>query len=268
MCVAAFSAFALMSSANAQVVNQNEVVNVQMGYPGGPGAGPYNNISMSGYGYAAHGSMVANATPMAFNGSTWNIQAEAPYANGPYGTNTVISQSSATNLLYSTGGGSGIGYTISPNLLTWQQSVPTDTAMPLLSNLAGNYANGNPGTIVFSGLNNSAKYDITLEAYSGGFWGATFTLGMNSQSIAATHANDFTGWVLDGDYVEFNNISPTAGVISITEANGPGEADLSGFQIGEVVSAPEPSSTALLVLGAGALGFMMVRRAKSGRSLS
>ena len=77
-------------------------------------------------------------------------------------------------------------------------------------------------------------------------------------------------WTLDGNYVEFNNISPTGGEITITEAVGNGGQlpSLSGLQIGEVVSAPEPSSTALLVLGAGALGFMMVRRAKSGRSLS
>jgi len=42
--------------------------------------------------------------------------------------------------------------------------------MPVLSNLLGNYFNNALGTLVFNGLNNAAKYDVTIEAYSGSFF--------------------------------------------------------------------------------------------------
>ena len=229
--LAGFSVVALTGSAQAQVV-----INGQLG----DGSNSLNGIP--------NGSTVA---PLAYSGTTWNELG--------LGDTT-------TALLNSTGGSSGVTYAVGGGSFAATQN----GGAPLQLLTTYSYNSSIPATLNFSGLNNADTYTIVVAGVGSGLDDAISITGYGSQS---THAADYgsSSFILDGNYVEFLDVAPTSG--SIVVSVGPGPAAnayyaLDGFQIqtNVPVVVPEPSSTALLLLGAGCLGFLMVRRAKGSLS--
>ena len=172
--LAGFSVAALTGSAQAQVLNQNAVVNLQFAYD----AATYDSAlaSMNGV------SSSSTAAPLAYNGNTWNVE---------------NLQSTGSSLLYSTGSTSSIGYVV--NFLQGGQGGAT--VLPLLNN--DGYAgapNGVPsGTLTFNNLNNSSSYDITVEVTGDSYFNQTITTGAFSGTLAI-NANNST-------YVNGQNLS-------------------------------------------------------------
>ncbi len=82
----------------------------------------------------------------------------------------------------------------------------------------------------------------------------------NSPSFVLADNTDPLGTRDTGNYVEFDNISPVDGTITLTEqgisgGNGNSSAAVNAFQL---VSVPEPATFSLI--GAGALGLLARRR--------
>jgi len=100
-----------------------------------------------------------------------------------------------------------------------------------------------------------AAFTVSSGTPLGGF---TSTTNPNS----AAGSGPLTSYVLGGDYVEFINVTPSAGVISGTwgAVTNPistlsGQGDFNGLQLVSVAAVPEPASMGLLAVGAvGLLG--------------
>ena len=121
------------------------------------------------------------------------------------------------------------------------------------------------------------NYDLFLYgANFDGTRGAVFTassgtpLGGFTSTINpnASPSGPLTSFVLGSDYVEFINVSPTAGVISGTwgAVNNPisnlsGEGDFNGLQLVSVAAVPEPASIG--IVATGAIGLLARRRRHS-----
>jgi hypothetical protein len=132
----------------------------------------------------------------------------------------------------------------------------TDTLMLLDQGL---YGTAGPESFTLSGLTNpgGGGYNLYLVAAfrTPGSANSEFTInGVNKFTTAASGS----AWLNGVDYVEYTNIQPIGGDIVVSFASG-GGADgvpiLNGFQI---QSAPEPSSMALM--GIGALATILVGR--------
>jgi len=245
--VAGFSAFALIGSAQAQVIN------VDFNASGGT-SGTY-----SGQGaYSDPGHNVWNGLTVATSSSaeTWS------------------------SLETSTGAGTSIGVTLTPTgggsltpYDTASDSSPALVAPALLNDFAYEAGTVNIG-FSFSGLNAGDTYALYIYSQNGGYDSsyATFTIGSTSNSDInegqrTGNASYDTSFVLGNNYVLFTGLTGSTSISGSLASVG--NAPISGFQLVDTTpaAAPEPSSTALLLLGAGCLGTLMVRRAKGGLGL-
>ena len=139
-------------------------------------------------------------------------------------------------------------------------SEPAAFAAPLLSDGFSQDTN-----VVISGLTAGGKYDLYLYSQAGGYnsGGTTFTFGTTKTAVNnAVGDGAFTPGV---NYVEFVLTANGSGdIIGSYGYYGGGTSMLNGLQI-QAVAAPEPSTYALVALGAGML---MLRLRRKGASLS
>jgi hypothetical protein len=103
---------------------------------------------------------------------------------------------------------------------------------------------------------------------------ANYTVGSSTYYVIDQSNNNYSGYVQasnanptgtrdTGNYVEFDNVTPVGGVITLTETGGIGNnggngnyaVAVNGFQL---VAVPEPASFSLI--GAGAVGLLARRR--------
>jgi len=234
---AGFSVVALMGNATAQIVvaDPNAVINVQMGYQGQLGE------DMNG---TADGP---TAAPLAYNGTTWNVYT---------GVNNTSAVNTGSDLLYSTGALSTVGFTVGFADVAQDQGPQTLT---LLDNLDYHGSTPNPETLTLTGLKtDGTAYNFVLADTGAGFFNFTITNGTQSDTMNLSTNN--STWVDGQNYVELNNLIPNgSGVITITGTEGSdGYIALSGFQLAEVPVVPEPSTYALM--GLGALALLIVSR--------
>jgi len=190
--------------------------------------------------------------PLAYSGTTWN---ELGVGN------------TTTALLNSTGGSSGITYSVNDYNWGAAGSYTTDT-LQLLKSMTYQYVNAlHPldTALVFSGLSSADTYDIVISGnYDGGDSGDKISIaGYGSQFTTGTQLATFQ---LDQNYVEFLNVAPTSGSITvdITAPGGVGNAyQANGFQIQAEAPAetPEPSSLATMSL-VGMAVLMFCKRLK------
>jgi hypothetical protein len=221
---AGFAAVASIGSAQAQTVNLN--------FNG-------NGDTYTGLGAASD------------SGTVWN-SAESVGA---------VNSATFSSLVNSTGGSSTVAVTLSdPTYFNESdQSVarPAAFANPLLSDQF--YGGGI--AIALSGLTPDGNYDLYLYAQNGGYnsdagtYGSTFTFG--TSKTTSNVAGDTSGFVSTGNYVEFAVTADVSGDITGTTSYA-----LNGLQIQEV-EVPEPSTMALLGLGALGFAFLAVRRRHS-----
>lgn len=122
--------------------------------------------------------------------------------------------------------------------------------------LFSDYFNAGPATLTLTGLDNSKTYTLILygaQNFLGGR-GATFTVGDVSKTTTGDQQSTFAEGV---NYVRYDNLSPTGGVLTATVSTGPESVGIfNGFQLQAI---PEPSS-ALLMLGATTAGLLLRRR--------
>jgi hypothetical protein len=123
------------------------------------------------------------------------------------------------------------------------------------------YAGG--GSTVTLSLNNvaSGTYNLYLYGQNGSDLSSSFdvfTVGETSLDTSA-HGAGVSDFVADQNYVEFTDISPSAGSLTITLTSA-GECDFNGLQL-QVASVPEPGTYALAGMGiVFLLGFRSLNR--------
>lgn len=207
-------------------VRGQQVINVQF-------TDSYSQEGLNGQSWS---SIIA---PFAYTGTTWT-QAGA-YSN--FG---------ASALLYSGGGSSTVGFTVTGNpALSNNDGFATE---PLLREIE--YSGGDL-TLTISGLQNGQAYNLALACAWNGADGSAFTIGSNTHQDTGANIPTFTEGV---NYVEFADVTATDNSIVVTIApNGDGQnfANINGFQL-EV--APEPSTWAMMFGGLALLGLCVRRK--------
>jgi len=221
---AGFSAMLLIGNASAAPV----VINGQLGD---------GSNSLAGIG---SGSTIA---PLSYSGTTWN---ELGLGTG------------ATALLNSDGSSSGVTY-------TGYNFAATDNGGTLTLLKSGSYNSGGTATLTFSGLTSGDTYDIVVAADVSNLDSVVSIAGYGSQST--TNADTFSSsFIPDGNYVEFDNVA-TTGSIVVDVTGGPGNGgsyfSVNGFQIENVTPPAVPEPTSLALLGLGALALLVVSRRRT-----
>jgi hypothetical protein len=190
----------------------------------------------------------------ALNGHAWSTSISPLSYSGTTWTETYnYGNISATDLSYSNAAPSAVGFTLtgSPDLANNDGGAP----LPIFREVE--YSGGDL-TLTINGLQNGQAYNIALDAAFNGADGSAFTIGMNTQND--TGNNNGSAFANGTNYVEFDSIvaSDNSIVVSIAP-NGTGQnfANINGFQIEE---APEPSTWAMMLLGAGGLVFLARRK--------
>jgi len=216
---AGFSAFALMGNTQAQVLAINVNLNQQSA------AAP--NGLLDGTIWSAP------IAPLDYTGMRW--------------TDTTLT--SESNLVWSDGSSSTIGFSLTGGTGTGSS---TNWGGPIVMLEGGFY--GTNETLTLTNLQAGHTYDLYVAGNynpNPALGASTFTIG--AQSLTAAGVADSTTWVNNGNYVEFTGITPVGTSITVTMSG-----EFNGFQLAEVAAAPEPSTYALL--GLGALALLVVSR--------
>lgn len=254
LCTAGLLAFALAGGAQAQVVNVDINDSNQ----------PTSGDTYSGVGAAPDTGTFWNTLNIA--GGTDPVGSGSPTASAS--SLTASDGSTPTGISVSLNAGSANLNSVNASYFGFSAGF----APALLSDFA--YQLTTPYTFTIGGLVSGDTYNLYLYAENGSFdsGGGSYTIGSTTLS-AVNSSSGQSGFVSGVNYVEFVGLIASGTSITGTVsnvANGSNEADyLDGLQIDNVTPAtPEPSSTAMLLLGAGFFGLLIVvRRAKSGQGL-
>jgi hypothetical protein len=237
---AGFSAIALIGSARAQVIN------VDVNKVGG------SDGTYSGVGAAPD------------TGTVWN---------GLTVGNNTGSSYTVNNLQNSTGTTTGVSINLSTTGLITSYDAsenPAAFAPALLNDFAYNNQSLT-NTITLSGLNSGDAYNLYIYAQNGGYdsGGGSYTIGGTTLEAANTGALSSTAFIQGNNYVEFVGLTGSSSIVAtenLADAGSGGANYFNGLQLVDttpVVEAPEPSTVALLGLGALGLAFLVVRRRHS-----
>ena len=219
-CILPVIGLALLSFAQAQ----GQVVNVQ--FTDG------SNDSGSAGAVLNGNPWSSIVSPLAYTGTTW----------------TSGFASSATDLSFSDGSSSTIGYTLAAQFTTTNggSNQAGQQVLTMFTEAAG--TGGGNTILTINGLQNGLAYDIYLDSAFNNNGGSAFTIG--SQTQGTTGAINSGSFISGVNFVEFAGINPIDNsiVVTISPSNPGGFSLLDGFQITE---APEPNS--LLMMGLGAV---------------
>ena len=231
-----FSAIALVGSAQAQVINVN--------------VGPIS----SGATLTGTGSNTSTVAPIAYSGTFWNEE-------NSYGGYTLET---------STGGSTSIEYALGVDLAgTYNNNAASPSNITLFNaggyNYTGSGLNGGIFTIALSGLTPNQNYNLAfVSQYDNGgvIDGGIFSIAGYGTQTSTGQLSTAHDTLLNGtNYVEFTNVQTATGNLTVDVAGTPYGYNLGvvgGFQIQEVAAAPEPSTYALM--GLGALALLVVSR--------
>jgi hypothetical protein len=127
---------------------------------------------------------------------------------------------------------------------------------PALLNDVAYGLGGSTLDFTIGGLTDGGNYNLFFYTENGGYasGAGTYTIGLTSHTASNTAASQ-TGFVLGDNYVEFTNVTANgSGNISGTDTGY-----LDGLQVVSApIGAPEPTSMALI--GLGALALLVTRR--------
>jgi hypothetical protein len=187
-----------------------------------------------------------NVRGNALNGDSWGPTVSALAYTGTTWTSTFAD--SGSDLPYSDDSASTIGYTVS--------NVNTSNNGGSSLDMFQETFVSNAMTLTINGLSDSKSYDIYLYGAYDSIFNSTFTIGSATKATAGVSGNDST-FTEGVSYVEFTNIAPTSNAITVSITPGNGFALIEGFQL---AVAPEPSTYAMMLVGAGALVWFARRK--------
>jgi hypothetical protein len=185
------------------------------------------------------------------NGTSWSSSiAPLDYTDSSW-TDTDLT--SGSDLVWSDGSSSTIGFSLTGGTGTGSS---TNWGGPIVMLEGGFY--GTNETLTLTNLQAGHTYDLYVAGNynpNPALGASTFTIG--AQSLTAAGVADSTTWVNNGNYVEFSDITPVGTSITVTMSG-----EFNGFQLAPE-GVPEPSTVALIGLGALGLAFLVSRRRHS-----
>jgi len=258
--------FAATAPASAQVI-------ISLQFPNG-GTPLYNNFSNSFAGQ----NLSAGVMPAQYWNADFTGGNTVGYPTNISGPNSSFFPNSAS-LLDSTGAATGITYTgvTDGNFNSSGNgfSAAGDQLLFTAGSLVNFNSGGLPNTFTFSGLNATHNYDVIVYANElfSDVNGVGVTLGSTTYYLDTNHALtsyvQSTATTLGGataaNYVEFTNFTGSSTLnLSVNSSVSGAAFTVPGIQLVDlgVVSAPEPSSVALMAVGMLGLAFF-VRRSRS-----
>jgi hypothetical protein len=188
-------------------------------------------------------SWTASVSPLAYTGTTWS----QTYSYGaitetalPYSDSTVSHPDVSTVGFTLTGIG---GY------------ANNDTFQPLPMFYNTEYTGGEM-TLTINGLQNDKKYALYLDAAFNGGDGSIIKVGTQTQDVSGATESSF---ISDANYAEFAAFPVDNSIVVTFTPDGTDQnlAVFNGFQIEAI---PEPSSLALISMGAAALLLFAYRK--------
>jgi uncharacterized membrane protein len=169
------------------------------------------------------------------------------------------------------GTGTGITATLTDDVLIQSYVVGAPTFAPVLfeQGAYSGYNSGNPGgggaklTFTLSGLSSTDTYNLYLYSEIGSYLrGAQFTINGTPLTAVNTAADD-SGFVANGNYVEFTGLTGSSSYAADVAYDSGGNDYFNGFTLVDTTAVPEPSTYALIGLGALGLAFLIRRRRHS-----
>ncbi len=235
---------AIVAAACAAVgTAQANVVNVQFAGTGAYAAGSYSGNK---------GAYTSDNVPA----PTWNVFTVAPGGTSGSMSNLVASNNTATT--------EAVSFTSAGSY----NSVGTPTS-PYSNLLNGFLVTYGPSTVTLTGLTDNGNYQLYLYGQNGGFnsVGSTFSISTGtgspitgSNAVTAAHAAQSGTFQENANYVIFNATANSLGTLGINYVATPNtpQGAFNGLQVISTTAVPEPASLGLL--GAGALGLLLLGR--------